>query len=91
MNEYMPIRVEEMLEKDLGDEVVLYSPNGRVIHVLNRTAYSVWAQCDGTHTVSEMEQTVRNSFAFPEKGVDVQADIRATLETFAEKGLLQDK
>lgn len=89
MSEKNPRRVNDLLEKDLGDEVVLYASSGCVIHVLNRTAYSIWALCDGEHSVADIEQIVRGSYAVPNGGVDVQADIRATLKTFADKGLLQ--
>jgi hypothetical protein len=90
MSEKKPQRAADFLEKDLGDEVVLYSPTGRVIHVLNRTAYSIWTLCDGVHSVEDMEKKVRSIYALPNAGIDVQADIRATLQTFTDKGLLLD-
>lgn len=91
MSEKKPQRVEELLEKDLGDEVVLYAPSGRVIHVLNRTAYSIWSLCDGGHSVEDIEKLLRNSYALPDADVDLRTDIRMTLATFAEKGMIEQQ
>ena len=88
MDDRKPQRTEGYQEKDLGDEVVLYDPSGKEIHILNRTAYAVWSMCDGEHTLTDMESSVRGSFDLPKNGVNVVADIQAVLGTLQEKGLL---
>ena len=71
----------------LGDETLLYSAEGKAIHVLNPTANLIWTLCDGSHTITDMEQAVRSTFAVPEAH-DLIKDIRQTLDIFRGKGLL---
>lgn len=82
-----PVRKPEITVKDIGGETLLHSPDGKAIHVLNPTAQLIWEMCDGEHTHSDMEQTLRNRFVIPDE-YDVLSDIRRTLETFATNGLL---
>lgn len=72
----------------LGDETLLYSAEGKAIHVLNPTANLIWTLCDGSHTISDMEKAVRANFAVPEAH-DLIKDVQQTLDTFRGKGLLQ--
>jgi hypothetical protein len=83
-----PIRRSGITVKNLGHETLLYSAEGEAIHVLNATAQLIWELCDGKHTVTDIEQSLRTSFSVPAEQ-DVMADVRRTLETFNDKGLLQ--
>ena len=92
MNESRPRRKDIFLSKELGDETVLYTSDGKTIHILNATARVVWELCDGEHTAAEMGEAVRRRFAISEEeSVDVAADIQKVLATFAEKGLLESQ
>jgi hypothetical protein len=82
-----PIRKPDITARDVGGETLLYSAEEKAIHVLNPTARLVWELCDGEHTVASMEQAIRANFSVTSEH-DVTGDIRRTLETFAEKGLL---
>ena len=89
MTEERSRRRDNILEKDLGDEVVLYTPDGKAIHVLNGTAYAIWKLCDGQHSLEDMEQAIRAQYVVPNRHqADVATDVCSTLEAFAEKGLL---
>ena len=82
-----PIRNPDILLQEAGEETLLYSHEGRAAHVLNPTARFVWDRCDGQHSTGDITQALREQFAVaPEH--DVEGDVRRTLETFAEKGLL---
>lgn len=89
MNEAAPIRASNVTVDNVGNETLVYAVEAEAIHVLNRTAKLVWDLCDGTHSVSDMEQIIRTQFSVP-PGEDVAGDIENTLEQLANKGLLQN-
>ena len=83
-----PTRKPDILLQEAGEETLLYSPEGRAVHVLNPTARLIWERCDGQHSIGDITQALREHFAVaPEH--DVEGDVRRTLEVFAKKGLLQ--
>jgi hypothetical protein len=82
------IRKPGILIQDLGGEMLLYSAEEKVMHILNPTARRIWELCNGEQSVEAMEQAIRASFSVPD-GHDVVGDIRRTLEVFAGKGLLK--
>ena len=88
MNSAPPVRRQDITARDIGGETLLYSVDEKAIHLLNPTAKLIWDLCDGKHTVEDMERAVRASFSVAE-GHDAAADIRRTLEVFANKGLLE--
>jgi hypothetical protein len=97
MNGDKPQRKEGFRTKELGNETLLYQPNGKAIHVLNPTALRIWELCDGQHTAQEMQQVIRAEFQLPahEAGsqpvpqADIAADIACSLQMFFEAGLLE--
>ena len=82
-----PRQKPNIMANDLGEQVALYSVEGKAVHVLNPTAHLIWDLCDGEHSLEDIELAIRSSFAIPE-GRDVQADIRRTVAELSEKGLL---
>ncbi|MCF6156505.1 MAG: PqqD family protein [Candidatus Brocadia sp.] len=90
MNTTKPIRKQGILVQDMGRETLLYSTEGKAIHVLNPTAKLIWELCDGGHTREEMEQVIRTRFSIPDNH-DVAGDILHTLEVFVTKGIVEEK
>jgi hypothetical protein len=88
MNTVKPIRKPGILFKDIGNERLLYSVEGKEIHALNPTAKLIWELCDGGHSCEDMEQAIRAKFAVHDKH-DVIGDIKKTLEVLGRKGLLE--
>jgi hypothetical protein len=82
-----PQRKPEIMANDLGEQMALYSVEGKAVHVLNPTARLIWDLCDGEHSLEEIEAAIRSSFAVPE-GQDVQADIQRTVKELSDKNLL---
>jgi hypothetical protein len=82
-----PQRKPEIMVNDLGEQMALYSVEGKAVHVLNPTAKLIWDLCDGDHTLEDMESAIRSNFAVPE-GHDVQAAVQRTVRELSEKGLL---
>jgi len=88
MDNSNPLRKTGFTKADFDNEAVLYAVDDETIHCLNATARIIWELCDGTHSVDEMEQALRNAFSVPPDR-DVRADILRTLNTLAAKGLLE--
>lgn len=86
MNEN-PIRREEVMERQIRNEHMLYDAVRKVVHVLNETAYFIWERCDGQHTI---EDIVREASSASGKAEDfIRADVEQCMAVFREKGLLQ--
>ena len=76
-----------------GHEIMVYSGGGSVaegaVHSLNPTAALIWDLCDGAHSLTEIEQAVRQAFAVP-AARDLAADVRQTLDRFRALHLLEN-
>ncbi|MCC7210599.1 MAG: PqqD family protein [Candidatus Brocadia sp.] len=83
-----PLRKPDIAIHHVDNEAILYRNGERTLHVLNPTARLVWELCDGTHTVEDMERSIRASFSVAD-GCDVARDIRQTIDDFARKGVLE--
>lgn len=88
MNDNKPTRNPTIDVLDLDNETLLYDTQSKTIHSLNATAYSIWKMCDGQHTLSDIEQQLRKTFAIAESH-DLSQDVRHTLDALNAKGLLQ--
>jgi hypothetical protein len=88
MSATYPRRRSDIMIQSLGDELLLCSPEAKAIHILNPTAQRIWELCDGVHSVEDMEQVLRTSFAVSTE-CDVAGDINRTVEVFGSKGLLK--
>lgn len=82
-----PKRKPDIVAKDIGREIILYSSKQEGIHILNPTARLIWELCDGEHTLGEMEQALRANFSIP-PNYNVIEDIQKTLDMFVTKELL---
>ena len=87
MNTAKPVRKQGLIVQDIGRETLLYSAEGKVIHVLNPTAKLVWELCDGTHTIEDMEREIRMNFS-TSKEHNVVEDIKRTLDLFVSKEII---
>jgi len=58
----MPIRNEDILEKEVDDGIILYNPNEEKIFSLNNTAAYIWTLCDGKNTVSNIINSLKEDF-----------------------------
>jgi PqqD family protein of HPr-rel-A system len=88
MSTKKPVRTPGIVVQDVGDEILLYSAEGKAIHVLNPTARRIWELCDGEHTTADLVQALQASFSIGAEH-DVTTDIRRTLADLAARGLLQ--
>jgi hypothetical protein len=89
MSHYKPLHKSNLILKDLGDEFLIYSAKHKELHVMNPTAQLIWSMCDGKHSVMAMEEEMRKHFSIPLER-DIRGDIQNAINTFRDKGLLQN-
>ena len=87
MNE-RPKKRGDIVNGDVGDEIVIYDSGNDNVHHLNLLASVIWDLCDGSHTVKDMtEEIVDVLKADP---VQVEKDVTKMIEEFQGKGLLEE-
>lgn len=77
-------RRTDLIEQEVGDELLLYDRDRNHLHRLNRTAASLWHRCDGNTTDEEMVDLVRQDLQQPVNAEDVHLG----LDRLAEADLL---
>jgi hypothetical protein len=86
--EKMFLKKEKIVIRDMGDEAVLYNPQTKSIHVLNKTSSMVWQYCDGKHSLKMIENKIMETFDVS-NAQDVKDDIIETLNQFSQLGLIE--
>lgn len=76
-----------LVERRMGDEILVRDPGKGQVHFLNATAALVWECCDGRSTLGRCLDRIREACSVPVE-VDLAADVRDMLDGFASKGLL---
>ena len=54
-----------LLTTELEDEVVVYDPDSKQAHSLNRTAVAVWNHCDGKTSLGDLQRRVSAEVGAP--------------------------
>lgn len=76
----------EILCRELDDGFILYDMEKNKVHSLNPAAAFIWESLDGTRTLREISESLRN---FPgAAGDNLLDDVRSAVQTFQEEGLL---
>lgn len=78
-------RTAQLLTEPIDDELVVYDERRAVAFRLNHTAASVWRNCDGEHSVSELAQLLEVEV---EELVDEEL-VLVALDDLDEHGLLE--
>ena len=80
-------RVEGIIWRKIGDEVVVIKDDGLSVHVLNKTAAHIWEMCNGDCGPDDITASLCERFdvSFDEGSVDV----KNVIEKLEEKGLLK--
>ena len=89
MNSYTrPQQKENVLARDLEDEMLLYDRSRKAVHVLNATAAAIWKLCDGRNSILEIAELVAQNHEMQGE-VCVEKDVAEMLSTFGEMELLR--
>ena len=73
---------------ELDDNVAVYDDVGQLLILLNSSAASVWALCDGSTTAEAIVEAL--AAAHPDHADVIGEDVRQTLRKLAELGLVSD-
>ncbi len=73
--------------ESLDGEIVLFHPATQKILYSNRSGALIWGLCDGQRTVADIIQLL--SEAYPDSALEIEADVRDTLLTFARQGAIE--
>lgn len=90
MDTKKPLKKDGVLERQTGDEWVLYDSDDKSVHVVNATAEFVWRLCDGSHTLGDIAKKMNDAFLVPE-GTDVEKALDKIITTFSDLGILKTK
>jgi PqqD family protein of HPr-rel-A system len=71
----------------VDDAMALYDTRVGIVHILNETAASIWALCDGTRTANAIALELLQRFEVS-RGV-LSADVRSILKEFRALRLLE--
>jgi len=82
-----PIRREEIMERKIANEHMLYDAAGKMVHVINESAYFIWKRCDGQHTIEDIVKEASTESGTSE--ILIRPDVEQCMAIFREKGLLQ--
>ncbi len=81
-----PRRIAGYLLEKMDDELLLYHPAETKVMYCNQTASIIWQLCDGKRTVQEIVELL--AAAYPAAADEVENDVQATLQQFAEHGAI---
>lgn len=86
-NEAARARSEELVVRDLPDEVLIYDLKSHKAHCLNETAAFIWNHCDGQRTAGEIAKLMEKEWRTP-----VTDDaVWFTLDKLGKADLLQER
>ncbi|MGO9530798.1 MAG: PqqD family protein [Syntrophobacteraceae bacterium] len=83
-----PTRREDVMERRVGKDHMLYDATGRAVHLLNETALFVWERCDGDHAVQDIISEAESVYKVSKE--QIQADVEECLAALRIKALLKD-
>ena len=70
----------------MADGLVVYQSEPEQVHYLNSTSAVVFELCDGTHSVRDIADTVRDVFSLPEAPI---GDVQACVDDLLGKGVIR--
>jgi len=82
------LKVDELIWRRIGDEIVIITPDGLATHILNKTAACVWELCDGQHGMPEMANDICQRFEVSNE--QARADVDEVVGQLLGLGLVTD-
>lgn len=83
-------RQDNLIVRELADELLVYDKERNEARCLNRTAALVWKRCDGKTSVEDIKRGVASELAADEKAVDERV-VWYALNQFDRDHLLEGK
>ncbi|MEW6380290.1 MAG: PqqD family protein [bacterium] len=86
-----PCRKDSIEARDLDGEAILYNPDTKHVHILNKAALQVWQMCDGQHSIRDMAVAIAEMYSLSpgeREGARVEQDIQRIIDDFAAQGMI---
>jgi coenzyme PQQ biosynthesis protein PqqD len=83
----VPKQKSDFQLEQMDNEILLYHPGQTKTIYLNETASLIWQLCDGSRTVGEIAQLLKD--AFPDGAESMEGDIEKALAGFEEHGAIE--
>jgi hypothetical protein len=80
-------RAENIIWREIGDEIAIVRDDGLKLYVLNKTAARIWKMCDGNYNSDEIAARLCESYDVSLE--QAKSDVRNALAGMMEKGLLR--
>ncbi len=84
----LPRKRGTVVLRELGDEAMLYDPQGDLVVKLNPTARQIWEMCDGKRSPNEMVRALQESFVVS-ADAELEEDVSQAIHSFQTAGLLE--
>lgn len=81
--------MNDLRERQAGNDLVLYDPQRGRMHVLNASAAMIWRLCDGSRTEEEIVARLTSEFEVDE-AADPARDVSEILGLFKKENLLDN-
>ena len=78
-----------IVESEVDGRISLFDPESQEVSMLNDTASDVWRLCDGTSTIDQVVELMARAYDVEPDAV--RDEVKATVTTFYDKGLLAGK
>jgi hypothetical protein len=82
-----PRKTDGLLDRRLGDDIVVLSPDGKVLHTFSDSACFIWKRIDGEHTVEEIVSEIMDEYGV--EAETARSDMSAFLAELANLGLIK--
>ena len=82
----VPLRRADVESVELDGEMVVHDPRSGTLHLLNESAASVWAACDGSTTVAAIVRAMQETHAGPAD--EIAHDVDRALTELRSQGLV---
>ncbi len=82
-----PRQKEGLVLRTLGEDAILYNPDTKKAHVLNKTSLLIWNLCTGDSNIEAIEHEVKSRFKAGDVS-SVRSDIEETLTMLHAEGLV---
>ena len=80
-------RVDSVIWRRVGDEIVVITDDAVATHVLNKTAAFIWELCDGAIGIDDITARLTERFDVSEE--EAKADIEEIIEKLTGLGIMK--
>ena len=87
MKEGRIVRAEDIIWREIDDEIVIIRDDGLKVHVLNKTAARIWEMCNGDIGPDEIADTLCERYDVSLE--QASTDVRNIMAKMVEKGILE--